>query len=74
MKRYAQELEIHRKEETLTRHPKDVDTARELSPSGEKSFENAVHKATRGLSSATTTQVRTLKKDFERFYEFSQKH
>lgn len=41
-----------------------MDTARELRPRGAKSLENAAHKATRGRSSATTTQVRTLQQKF----------
>lgn len=43
-----------------TLQPKEVETARALSPNGENNFVNAVHNATRGRSSATTTQVRIL--------------
>lgn len=43
----------------LTRQPKDVDTARGLKPRAEKSLLKLVVRAIRGLSSATTTQVRT---------------
>jgi hypothetical protein len=44
---------------TLTLHPKEVETALGLSPRAENSFENDVERLILGLSSATTTQVRT---------------
>lgn len=43
----------------LTRHPKLVDTARGDRPKAENSLEKAEVRCMRGLSSATTTQVRT---------------
>lgn len=44
---------------TFTRQPNDVDTALGLRPKTLKSFEKLVVKLMRGLSSATTTHVRT---------------
>lgn len=44
---------------TLTRQPKLVDSAREENPNGLKSLQNALQSETRGLSSETTTHVRT---------------
>ena len=43
----------------LTLQPKEVDTARGLNPRAEKSLLKLVVRAILGLSSATTTQVRT---------------
>lgn len=46
----------------LTLQPKDVETARGLSPSAENNLEKLVVKPMRGRSSATTTHVRTQDK------------
>jgi hypothetical protein len=44
---------------TLTRQPKEVETARGDKPRAENNFENELVSGMRGRSSATTTHVRT---------------
>lgn len=57
-----------RQRPTLTRHPKDVDTALGDSPNVENNLEKLVVSWTRGLSSATTTQVRTQDRESPLFF------